>query len=59
MAKAVKRPITESSLVREHKFTMLLTKEERTQLQEIADHRGLTPSDLLRQWIRETHRAVA
>lgn len=38
---------------REHKFTMLLTKKERADLQRIADEMGLTATDVIRQYIRE------
>jgi hypothetical protein len=60
MAKAVKSMsapyVVPSSLKREHKFTMLLTKEERARLQALADERGLTASDVVRQYIRESTR---
>lgn len=38
-------------------FRMLMTEREREQLEELATHKGLTASDVLRQYIRAEHLA--
>lgn len=41
-----------------HQFNLLLSDEEKAWLEEIATSRGLTSSDVLRQYIRETTAAL-
>jgi DNA-binding GntR family transcriptional regulator len=40
---------------RDKKLTILVTDEERTMLEAIAQGDGLTASDVVRQFIRRTH----
>ncbi len=36
----------------DQRFEFLLTKQERTSLRELAEHRGVSQGDLIRGWIR-------
>jgi hypothetical protein len=43
---------------REHRLHMLLSEQEQRQLQELAEHAGLTASDYVRQFVRREHAAA-
>jgi uncharacterized protein (DUF1778 family) len=45
-------------LVRDTMITLRLTADEHTMLHAVADHEGLSASDLLRRYIRKSHAKV-
>jgi hypothetical protein len=42
---------------RKYRFNMMLSNDEERMLRELAERRGLTASDLLRQFVREAYAA--